>query len=148
MRNDVFAEYYKILGGIVSYKETDENGNERKCTVSVAEAEKNPDRYKIYTCQHPCLQKKQFAYDTELVKKQEDKLRYLCSIVPQKKLGLTYNIWLKELLPEKSAKNLVAAAFVGETFLALAKECDLMRFVGPAAPEAPYAIKRSTKRRY
>lgn len=147
MREDVFKQYYKTMVSIINYKEKDENGNERKCTVPVSEAKKNPDRYRIFTCKFPALQTKQFAYDTELVKKQADRLRELCRILPQEKMGLSYDIWIKQLISEKSehkAKDVI----LGETFFAMCEECDIMRSYGPAAQNMPTAIRRNTKRTY
>ncbi len=146
MREDVFKEYYKRMVGIINYKETDANGNERKCTVSVAEAKKHPEQYKIYTCKLSALKGKQFAYDPELVKKQADILREICGMVPQKKLGLSYDIWLKSLLQDNS-KPQAKEALLGETFLAMAKECGIMRAVR-GSENYPDAICRNSKRRY
>lgn len=119
MREDVFKKYYKTMVGIINYKEKDANGNERKCTVPVSMARQNPEKYKIFTCTHPDAKGKQFAYDPELVKKHANVLRELCRMLPQKKTGLSYDIWLKEILLTKDIKEFI----LGETFFAMATEC-------------------------
>lgn len=141
MRKDVFEQYYRRMVKIINYKETDKNGNERKCTVSLTEAKKNPDRYKIFTCVHPDLKARQFAYDLEIVKKQADQLRELCRILPQKKMGLSYDIWLAELVQTGDAKEIL----LGETFFAMAKECGIIRYYG-SFEDTPRAVFRNTKR--
>lgn len=144
MRDDVFEKYYRTMVSIINYKEKDENGNIRKCTVPVAEIQKNPERYKIFTCTHPALKKKQFAFDKELVQKHADILRKLCRILPQKKEGLSYDIWLSELIREEDPKYGV----LGETFFAMCEECGIMRYFGPASQETPGAIRRNIRRTY
>lgn len=119
MRDDVFKKYYKTMVDIINYKEKDEKGNERKCTVSVSVAKQNPEKYRIFTCTHPDAKGKQFAYDPELVKKHADVLRELCRMLPQKKMGSFYDIWLADILKTEDAKEFI----LGETFFAMSKEC-------------------------
>lgn len=141
MREEVFKEYYKMMVSIINYKEKDKDGNIRKCTVPVNEANKDLEKYKVFTCTHPNLQNKQFAYDIELVKKQEDKLRELCGMLPQERVGWSDHIWLRDLVNTKEPKEVLKQVILAETFFAMCEECKIMRFFGPSSLNAPNAIR-------
>lgn len=146
MRKDVFEKYYRAMVSIINYKEKDENGNERKCTVSVKEAEKNPERYTIYECKDEKLKKYKFAYDRELVKKQADRLREICKIVPQQKLLQSHKaIWARFLLNDENPnpKDLILA----ETFLAMAESCGIVSMF-PNMPAAKAVMRENIRSSY
>lgn len=141
MREDVFKKYYAAMVKIITYKETDKDGNVRKCTVSVDEAEKHPDKYKIYEYKHPALEGHKLAYDPEIVKKFTNTFKKLCGILPQEKLGSLYEIYQSDLVnAEPNTKQEGKEMILAETFFAMASECNVMIHVGQSSHN-PYTIK-------
>lgn len=131
MIKKVYDTFTKAMIKIIKYKETDKNGNVRCCTVRLEEAEKHPEKYKIYEYKHPNLEGKKIAYDPEIVKKFTYTFKKLCSFLPQSRLGLP-QIPIARLIydenmnnPDKGIRDLLT----GETFIAFAKECGVIEYI-------------------
>lgn len=131
MRKDVFSKYSQAMLRIIKYTETDKNGNQRKCVVSEQEAKKHPERYKIYEYTHPNSEGKKLAYDPEIVKKFTYTFKKLCSIIPQLHYGFD-QIPIGYLINDDDIDNppkAINELLLGETFLVMAKECDVIEFI-------------------
>lgn len=131
MIKKVYDTFTNAMIKIVNYKEIDRNGNERRCTVRLEEAEKHPEKYKIYEFNHINLNGGKIAYDPEIVKKFTNTFKKLCTILPQSRLGL-HQIPIARLIydgnmndEQKVFKDLI----LGETFLALAQECGVIEYI-------------------